>query len=104
MPFNHSAEQGSGAAANCGSRTGTDVNSVTTNTGGTSLYNGCWLNIEIPLPITYDAPLPSTDTVATKGGWWKIRYIMSGATDDFSTDLTTWQVQLRGNPVHLVVE
>jgi hypothetical protein len=62
------------------------------------------VNIEIPLPITYDAPHPSSDTVATEGGWWKIRYNMSGATTSFSTDLTTWEVAVRGNPVHLVVE
>jgi hypothetical protein len=28
---------------------------------------------------------------------------MSGAASDFSTDLTTWQVQVKGSPVHLVV-
>jgi hypothetical protein len=101
-PFNYSARRVSGAASNCANNSGTDVTSVTTNTGGTSLYNGCWLDIEIPLPNTYSAPLPSSDTVATEGGWWKIRYNMSGSTSSFSTDLTTWQVELRGNPVHLV--
>ncbi len=104
VPFNYTAAQNSGAAANCNSRSGTNVTSVTTNTGGTSLYNGCWVNIEIPLPVTYSAPLPSGDPFATEGGWWKIRYNMSGATTSFSTDLTTWEVAVRGNPVHLVVE
>ncbi len=28
---------------------------------------------------------------------------MGGATTDFSTDLTTWKVQILGNPVHLIV-
>ena len=79
------------------------MTSVTTNTGGTSLYNGCWLTITIVLPNTYDAPHPSSDTVTNEGGWWKIRYIMSGVATEFSTDLTTWQVQVKGSPVHLVI-
>ena len=77
---------------------------MTTNTGGTSLYNGCWLTITIPLPANYSAPHPSNDHVTTEGGWWKIRYNMSGSTSSNSTDLTTWQVSLRGSPVHLVLE
>ena len=80
------------------------MTSVTTNTGGTSLFNGCWLTIEIPLSTNYSAPLPANDTVATEGGWWKIRYNMSGSTSSNSTDMTTWQVSLRGSPVHLVLE
>ena len=100
--FNYSAERNSNNASNCSSRSGTNVGSVTTNTGGTSLFNGCWLTIEIPLPNTYSAPNPSSDTVTNEGGWWKIRYNMSGSTSNYSTDLTTWQVELRGNPVHLV--
>ena len=74
-----------------------------TNTGGSSRYNGCWLTIEIALPTDYTAPHPSTDTVTNEGGWWKIRYNMSGSTSDNSTDLTTWEVELRGSPVHLVI-
>jgi hypothetical protein len=103
-PFSYTAERGSGAASSCDSRTGTNVTSVTTNTGGTSLYNGCWLNIELVLPNDYVAPHPTSDTVTSEGGWWKIRYNMSGLTSSYSTDLTTWQVELRGNPVHLVIE
>jgi hypothetical protein len=103
-PFSYTAEPNSGSASSCASRTGTNVTSVTTNTGGTSLFNGCWLNIELVLPNDYVAPHPSSDSVTSEGGWWKIRYNMSGSTGDYSTDLTTWQVELRGNPVHLVVE
>ncbi len=101
--FSHSATRNSYNASSCQNRSGTNVSSVTTNTGGTSLYNGCWLTIEIPLPIDYDAPHPSSDSVTSEGGWWKIRYNMSGSSNDYSTDLTTWQVELRGNPVHLVL-
>ena len=103
-PFSYTAAPNSGAASACGSRSGSNVTSVTTNTGGSSLYNGCWLTIEIALPVNYSAPLPSNDSVATEGGWWKIRYNMSGSTSSNSTDMTTWQVNLRGSPVHLVLE
>ena len=102
--FNYSAKANSHAASSCNSRSGTGVSSVTTNTGGNSLFNGCWVTIEIPLPSDYSAPFPSSDSVASVGGWWKIRYNMSGSTSNYSTDLTTWEVSLRGNPVHLVLE
>ena len=89
-----------GSSSGCGSRSGTNVTSVTTNTGGTSLFNGCWLTIEVDLPANYTAP---NDPVSGEPGWWKIRYNMSGSASSFSTDLTTWQVNIRGNPVHLVL-
>ena len=88
-----------GASA-CGSLTGTNVTSVVTNTGGTSRFNGCWLTIEIALPTNYTAP---SDPVTGQPGWWKIRYNMSGLATDLSTDLTTWKVDIRGNPVHLLI-
>ena len=76
--------------------------SVTTNTGGTSLYNGCWLRISIVIPDSYTAPIPTSEP-SGQGGWWKIRYTMGGASSSYSTDLTTWKVQILGNPVHLIV-
>jgi hypothetical protein len=100
--FSYTATQGSNAAAACSSLSGTNVTSVVTNTGGTSRFNGCWLTITIPLPANYSAPLPSTDTIATQGGWWQMRYIMGSGSGN-ATDLTTWKVSIRGNPVHLVV-
>jgi hypothetical protein len=36
-------------------------------------------------------------------GWWKIRYATGGTTGDYGFDVTTWQVTIRGNPVHLVL-
>ena len=39
---------------------------------------------------------------AQQSGWWKIRYNMTG-TGTTATDITTWQVQIRGNPVHLIL-
>ena len=89
-----------GAASSCNSLSGSGVSAVTTNTGGSSRFNGCWLTIEIALPTTYSAP---ADPVSGEDGWWKIRYTMGGSTSSFSTDLTTWQVNIRGNPVHLVL-
>jgi hypothetical protein len=100
--FSYTATPGSNNAAACGSLSGTNVTSVITNTGGSSRFNGCWLTITIPLPASYSAPLPSSDTIATEGGWWQMRYIMGSGTGN-ATDLTTWKVSIRGNPVHLVV-
>jgi hypothetical protein len=100
--FSYTATQGSNAATACAGYSGTNVTSVVTNTGGSSRFNGCWVTITIPLPASYSAPHPSTDTITTDGGWWKMRYIM-GAGSGNATDLTTWKVSIRGNPVHLVV-
>jgi hypothetical protein len=73
----------------CPSGSGT---AITTYSGGKQ-YDGCWLNIRIVLPASYSAP---------QDGWWKIRYNIGSGGTDMSTDLTTWQVDIRGNPVHLI--
>ncbi len=101
VSFDYQGTSGTGGSSpGCGSRSGT-ATSITTNTGGTSLFNGCWLTIEVQLPATYSAPV---DPVSGERGWWKIRYTMRGGnTGDVSTDLTTWKVDIRGNPVHLVL-
>jgi Flp pilus assembly protein TadG len=109
VPFTFTARRNSGASTNCTNETqatddDSDNTTVVTNNGGTSRYNGCWVTIEIVIPDDYTAPHPSSDTVTTQGGWWKILYDMGGSSSDYSTDLTTWQVELRGNPVHLVPE
>ncbi len=80
----------SGTWCNDVSSTGT---SIVTHDGSNRRYNGCWLTITIPLDGDYDAP---------QDGWWKIRYDITGS--DVATDITTWQVALIGNPVHLVQE
>lgn len=87
------------AASACTGLTGTGT-SITTNTGTQQKFNGCWVTIEVPIPATYTAPTPPGET---EGGWWKIKYVMGGATTDTSLDVTTWQVSIRGNPVHLVL-
>ena len=72
---------------------------ITTNTGGSSVFNGCWLTIVVVIPDNYDGNAPGT----LDDNWWKIEYTMGGSSADNAFDLTTWQVTLRGNPVHLVV-
>jgi hypothetical protein len=62
-------QRNSANASSCNGRSGTAVSSVTTNTGGSSRYNGCWLTIEIALPTNYTAPHPATDSVTNEGGW-----------------------------------
>jgi hypothetical protein len=88
------------SAAACNGRSGSDADSIVTNTGGNSLFNGCWLTIEVRLPADYAAPI---DPASGEPGWWKIEYEMGGSASQFSTDLTTWTVSMRGNPVHLVL-
>jgi hypothetical protein len=102
--FSWSSQLGTtaGSASNCNNSSGSGVSSITTNTGGNSLFNGCWLTISVTLPSSYSAPHPSSDSVTSEGGWWKIRYTMGGSGSDHSTDLTVWKVSIRGSPVHLV--
>ncbi len=87
-------------ASSCNSLTGTGT-SISTHSGSSQRFNGCWVTIEIPIPTNY-----STVTAPpgeAEPGWWKIRYVMSGSSSDTSLDVTTWQVSIRGNPVHLVL-
>jgi hypothetical protein len=86
------AQRGTVNGANCDSITGTG-SVITAKSSGTQYFQGCWLTIQIPLSTSYSAP---------QQGWWKIRYnVGTGSGSGF--DLTTWQVQVRGNPVHLVL-
>jgi Flp pilus assembly protein TadG len=89
----------SGASA-CNNGTGSGTSITVTNASGTKLFNGCWLTIEVRIPATYTAPTPPSEPGP---GWWKIKYTMGGSSSTTSTDVTTWQVSIRGNPVHLVL-
>jgi len=82
-----------------GSKTGTNVASLRTTINGVAQYNNSWVTLTVPLPKTYTAPLPPGEPAGTLGGWWEIRYTFDSTT----TDTTTWQVSIRGNPVHLVL-
>lgn len=63
---------------------------LVTTTNGTIKYQGHWVVVDIPIPAGYTAP---------QGGWWKVAYNYNTQT----TDRTTWEVDIKGNPVHLVV-
>ena len=91
--FNYTADSNAS-----GSRAGTNVTSLKTTISGVAQYNNSWVTITVALPKTYAAPLPPGEPSGTLGGWWKVRYTYDSAT----TDTTTWQVSIRGNPVHLV--
>jgi hypothetical protein len=81
-----------------GPKSGTNVTSLATVVSGTKRYDNSWVTITVPLPKTYTAPKPPGEPAGVLGGWWKIRYTFDSTT----TDTTTWQVSIRGNPVHLV--
>jgi Flp pilus assembly protein TadG len=79
-------------------RSGNNVTSIQTASGGTNLYQNSWITISVPLPTTYgvgDTLIPPGETQA---GWWKIQYAITAS----GNDTTTWEVNIRGNPVHLV--
>ena len=73
---------------------GTNVTSLVASTSS-QYFNNQWITVPIALPSNYSAPTPPGET---GGGWWKIEYATTGT----GQDVTTWQVNIRGNPVHLV--
>jgi len=84
------------SACNGRSGSGTSITTYTTS----SQFNGCWVTISVAVPASYTAPIPPGET---EPGWWKIRYVMGGTSATTAFDVTTWQVTIRGNPVHLVL-
>ena len=64
--------------------------------GGSSTTTTSSSTILIPLPTNYGSA-GLTPPGETEAGWWKIEYEVNGGNDT-----TTWQVAIRGNPVHLV--
>lgn len=65
--------------------------------GLTSNFNDTWIQISIPLSAN-----PTTGYGANglwQGGWWQIEYDISGGG---ASDMTTWSVNVVGEPVHLV--
>jgi Flp pilus assembly protein TadG len=94
IKFNYTADSNAS-----GSKSGTKVSSLKTTINGAGQYNNSWVTLTVALPKTYSALLPPGEPAGTQGGWWKIRYTFDSTT----TDTTTWQVSIRGNPVHLVL-
>ena len=70
--------------------------SLQTSSTSASFYNNEWVTIQVALPADYSAPTPPGET---QPGWWKIEYTVGTS----GQDVTTWEVNIRGNPVHLVV-
>jgi hypothetical protein len=79
-----------------GPTSGGPLTSLTTSTSSTNYYNNQWVTITVNIPATYTAPTPPGEPGP---GWWKIQYVTSGS----GQDVTTWEVNIRGNPVHLVI-
>ncbi|HKZ90521.1 MAG TPA: hypothetical protein VJZ50_00135, partial [Candidatus Limnocylindrales bacterium] len=75
---------------------GTEIQTASTSSG--ALFNNRILTIDIPLDLDY-----ATDPLDPDGlgedGWWKVEYDVRAGNDT-----TTWEVAIRGNPVHLVME
>jgi hypothetical protein len=65
--------------------------SIAVSVGGAHPFNNTWIEITIPLTSTYGS------TGLYMGGWWQVQYNVNAASD-----LTTWSVNVNGNPVHLV--
>lgn len=67
-----------------------------------SRYNGRMVEMKLQIPTDFGCASPIPPCVEVnppQGGWYKIRYISS-----FPYDVTTWSVDIVGDPVHLVHE
>jgi Flp pilus assembly protein TadG len=86
--------------SSCGAPTsGSGVTQLrTSDASGCRFYNNQWVTISVPIPSTYTAPVAPGDPPGSGGGWWKIEYGTLGT----GQDITTWEVNIRGNPVHLI--
>jgi Flp pilus assembly protein TadG len=80
-------------------RSGTNVSQIQTSINGAAQFNNRLVTIEVQLPPTYgDLGLDPPGDATTEAGWWRVEYNVSGGNDT-----TTWSVNIRGNPVHLVL-
>ena len=74
---------------------GSNVTALQSSDRFTNFFNDQWVTIDVVLPTNYSAPTPPGEPGP---GWWKIEYVTPGN----GQDVATWQVTIRGNPVHLV--
>ena len=80
-------------------RSGTTSRQLQTSIGGPASSTTSLVTITIDLPNTYGSVgLNPPGDITTEQGWWRIEYNINAANDT-----TTWQVTIRGNPVHLVL-
>jgi hypothetical protein len=77
-------------------RSGTAVTEIQTS-DGSPLFNNRILTIEIDLPADYGVGGLDPNGIGEEG-WWLVEYDVQAGNDT-----TTWEVTIRGNPVHLVV-
>jgi len=89
--FTWTATGSSGGAPTSGGPTTT----LTTSSSTTNYYNNQWVTLSVQIPSSYAAPTPPGEPGP---GWWKIEYATLGT----GADVTTWEVNVRGNPVHLI--
>ena len=76
----------------------TGVTSLQTSIGGKAQFNNHLVTIDIDLPRTYGSKgLNPPGDVTDEDGWWQIEYQI-----DAANDTTTWQISIRGTPVHLI--
>ena len=66
-------------------------------TSGGQFFQNSWIKITIALPASYGG-VSLTPSGEPAAGWWKVKY-----TVNKGNDTTTWMVNLRGAPVHLIV-
>jgi Flp pilus assembly protein TadG len=79
-------------------RSGNNVTQIQTS-NGSPLFNNKMVTILVPLPPTYGSTgLNPPGDITNEEGWWQIEYNIAEANDT-----TTWSVNIRGNPVHLVL-
>jgi hypothetical protein len=78
------------------SGTGTQIQTASTSAG--ALFNNRILTIIIPLDSDYGTDPLDPDGLG-EDGWWKVEYDVRAGNDT-----TTWEVEIRGNPVHLVMD
>jgi Flp pilus assembly protein TadG len=87
----------SATGSSCGAPTsgGPTTQLRTSDAAACRYYNNQWVTISVPIPSSYAAPTPPGEPGP---GWWKIEYNTLGT----GQDITTWEVNIRGNPVHLI--
>ena len=78
-------------------RSGSNTNVIQTS-DGSSFFNNRIVTIDVVLPDDYGTGGLDPDGLG-EDGWWKVEYDVRAGNDT-----TTWEVQLVGNPVHLVLE
>lgn len=78
---------------------GKGVTSLQTSIGGVAQFNNHLVTIDIDLPKDYGKKgLNPSGDITDEDGWWQIEYNINAANDT-----TTWEISIRGNPVHLII-